>query len=168
MADESWVDIHMHLYPEARIAIQAMGGTARAGFTGTPEEAVPFMAQERISAGVMCNFTPVADMVAAARSRLAEGMNASQRADAEEEIRQRMADRVRERNEWTCGVSAQHPELITFIGVDPVLPAEEMAAEVELRHAAGARGIKLHPPVQRVNLDDERLRPALAAAERLG
>jgi predicted TIM-barrel fold metal-dependent hydrolase len=168
MTDEPFIDIHTHVYPEARIAIQAMGGAARAGFTGTPEELVPFMAENGIEAVAMCNFTPIADMIAAARARLPEWLSAGERQDAEAEIRQRMAFRVRERNGWSCRVSAAHPALSTFIGVDPVLAPDEMEAEVEVRYRAGARGIKLHPPVQRVALDDPRLRPALAAAQRLG
>ncbi len=167
MPDYETIDIHMHLYPDARIAIQAMGGTARAGFTGTVEEAIPFLADNGIQAGVMCNFTPVWDMVEAARRRLPENQSEAEREEAEREIRQRMADRVRERNQWTCEVAREHPQLIPFIGIDPVLDAEELEAEVTTRHAEGARGIKLHPTVQRLNLNDRDLWPAYAAAERL-
>jgi predicted TIM-barrel fold metal-dependent hydrolase len=168
MTDSPVIDIHFHLYPEARIAAQAMGGTSRAGFEGTPDEAVVFMKDNDIVAGAMCNFTPIHDMHVANLARIPDELEGEARAEAEQKVLDLMRFRVGERNEWSCGVSAEHPELITFMGIDPVLSAEELAAEVELRHGQGAKGIKLHPPVQRVNLDDERWFSALGAAERLG
>ena len=167
MPDTPVIDLHMHLYPDPRIARQAMGGTSRAGFEGTPDEAVQLMRDHDIVAGVMCSFTPIHDMHVANLARIAEDVTGAARDEAEHQVLELMRFRVAERNEWSCNVSAEHPELLTFIGVDPVLSGEELEAEVERRHATGARGIKLHPPVQRVVLDDERWFPALAAAERL-
>jgi len=162
------IDVHMHLYPDARIARQAMGGTSRAGFQGTPEEAVQLMRDHDIVTGVMCSFTPIHDMRVANLARIAEDVTGAAREEAERQVLDLMRFRVGERNEWSCNVTAQYPQLLTFIGVDPVLDGPELEAEVERRHATGAKGIKLHPPVQRVLLDDERWFPALAAAERLG
>jgi predicted TIM-barrel fold metal-dependent hydrolase len=101
-------------------------------------------------------------------ARIAEDVTGAAREEAERQVLDLMRFRVGERNEWSCNVTAQYPQLLTFIGVDPVLDGPELEAEVERRHATGAKGIKLHPPVQRVLLDDERWFPALAAAERLG
>jgi predicted TIM-barrel fold metal-dependent hydrolase len=116
----------------------------------------------------MCSFTPIHDMHVANLARIPEELAGAERAKAEDDVLELMRFRVGERNEWSCDISTQHPQLLTFIGVDPVLTGDELEAEVERRHATGAKGIKLHPPVQRVNLDDERWFPALAAAERLG
>jgi hypothetical protein len=168
VAESAVIDIHMHLYPDARIALQARGGNSPFGFSGTPDEAVEFMRENNIVAGAMCNFTPIHDMHEANLARLPESLRGAERAEAEQKVLDLMRFRVPERNEWSCGVSAQYPQLVTFIGIDPVLSGEELEAEVERRHGLGAKGIKLHPPVQRVNLDDERWLPALAAAERLG
>lgn len=162
------IDVHMHLYPDARIARQAMGGTSRAGFLGTPEEAIDLMRDHEIVAGVMCSFTPIHDMYVANLARIPEGVTGPAREEAEREVLGLMRFRVGERNEWSCNVTAEHPQLLTFIGIDPVLDGAELEAEVERRHATGALGIKLHPPVQRVPLDDVRWFPALAVAERLG
>ena len=168
MVDAPVIDIHMHLYPDERIALQARGGNSPFGFLGTPDDAVGFMRENNIVAGAMCNFTPIHDMHEANLARIPEGLSDAERAEAEQKVLDLMRFRVGERNEWSCGVSQMYPQLITFIGIDPVLTGEELEAEVERRHAAGAKGIKLHPPVQRVNLDDDRWLPALAAAERLG
>lgn len=162
------IDVHLHLYPDARIAAQAMGGTSRHGFAGTPEDTVEFMREHNIAVGVMCNFTPIHDMHVANLARIPAELTGADRAAAEAKVLDLMRFRVGERNEWSLQASERFPQLLTFIGVDPVLSPDEMQAEVELRHAAGAKGIKLHPPVQRVRLDDERWSPALAAAERLG
>src|SRR5207248_2492000 len=117
-----------------RIAIQAMGGVARAGFTGTIEEMIPFMEQHGVAQAVQQNFTPVWDMGQAARRRLAPDLTPEQRAAAEEGIRQELARRIAQRNEWTCQVAAEHPDrLIAYIGVDPLQDPEGMAAEVETR-----------------------------------
>ena len=167
MPDSPIIDVHMHLYPDARIARQAMGGTSRAGFVGTPDEAVELMRDNNIVTGVMCSFTPIHDMHTANLARIPEDVTGAAREEAEQQVLELMRFRVGERNEWSSGVSDRHPQLLTFIGIDPVLNGEELEAEVERRHGAGARGIKLHPPVQRVLLDDERWFPALAAAERL-
>lgn len=167
MRDYPAIDIHFHMYATPQAAINAMGGQARVGYTGTPEEALPFMAQANIEAAVMLNFTPVWDMAQAARARWPADWTPAQRHEAEEQLRQELVGRLKRRNQWTCDVARAHPQLIPFIGVDPVL-GEEMEAEVEERYRAGARGIKLHPPVQRIAVNDRRLWPAYAAAERLG
>ena len=163
MPDDPAIDIHFHMYATPQAAINAMGGRARVGYTGTPEEAIPFMAGANIDAAVMLNFTPVWDMAQAARRRWQGDLTP----EAEERIRADLADRLQRRNQWSCEASREHPQLIPFIGVDPVL-GDQMEAEVEARHREGARGIKLHPPVQHIAVNDRRLWPAYAAAERLG
>ncbi len=166
--DHAVIDIHMHTSPAPAIAIQAMGGSAPAGFTGTHAELVPFMAQTGIEKAVLLNFTPVADMALAARSRWPGDLAPALRQEREEELRQDLANRVKRRNTWSCEEAKTNPNLLPFIGIDPVLDAEAMEQEVEERARQGVRGIKLHPTVQRVFVNDRRFWPAYAAAQRLG
>lgn len=169
MPDYPVVDIHMHTYRTAAVAVQAMGGSSRAGFTGTIEELVPFMEREGIEKAVMVNFTPLADMIEAATANISSELSAAERQEEEGRIRLEMVERVKRRNQWTCQVSREHErKLYAYIGVDPAMDEQTMAAEIEDRHREGARGIKLHPVVQRFSLDDRRLWPAYETAQRLG
>ena len=169
MGDIPTIDVHTHCHMISSIGIQAMGGTPSvSGYTGIIPELLPMMEQHNITHVAMANFTPIGPMVDAARARLPAGLTEEQRAVSEAQIRRDMVGRIRRRNEWSCLVTREHPNLLTFIGLDPVMTPEGMAAEVEQRHAQGARGIKLHTAVQRVALNDRRLWPAYRAAEALG
>lgn len=169
MPDFPAIDIHIHTYPDRRIGMQAKGGDVGAsGLAGTVEELLPYMERFDISHVAMMNFTPVADMVDAARRRLPPELTDAQREEQEEPIRLRMVERVQQRNTWTCDLAREHTGLIAFIGVDAVMDAETMHKEVVDQAAAGARGIKLHPEVQRIAINDHRLWPAYRAAEETG
>ena len=168
MPDFSVVDTHVHTHRSSAIGIQAMGGQPRVpGYTGVIEELLPLMRKAGISHAAMVNFTPVADMVDAARSRMPADMTASQRVEAEEGVRQEMVGRVVRRNEWSCQVAQEHPRLLAFIGVDPIMDAENQEQELEDKKAKGARGLKLHTFVQRFALNDRRLWPTYKTAEAL-
>jgi predicted TIM-barrel fold metal-dependent hydrolase len=65
-------------------------------------------------------------------------------------------------------VARDHPGLFAFIGVDAVMDAETMYREVVEKADSGAKGIKLHPEVQRISLNDPRLWPAYRAAQEKG
>lgn len=169
MPDFSVIDMHVHTYPDRRIGVQAKGGDlGPSGHAGTIEELVPYMDDLGISHAAMMNFTPVADMVDAARSRLPEEMTPEERQQQEEPIRLRMVERVMQRNAWTCDIAKEHQGLIAFIGVDTVMGEETMYSEVIEKWRQGAKGIKIHPEVQRVSINDPRLWPAYRAAEEQG
>lgn len=168
LADYAVIDIHMHTYPTPAVAIQAMGGTAKAGFTGTHAELEPFMTETGIEKAILLNFTPVADMAVAFRSRWPNDLTPSQREEREEALRLDLVERVKRRNAWSCEEAKTYPRLVPFICVDPVMDAETMEQEIEEWAKQGVKGIKLHPPVQRVAVNDRRFWPAYAAAERLG
>ncbi|MBI2170883.1 MAG: amidohydrolase family protein [Chloroflexi bacterium] len=169
MADHSFIDIHIHTYTTRAIGMQAKGGgPGSSGYAGTMEELLPYMAELGMTHAAMMNFTPVADMVDAARARLPKEHTPAQRQAAEEPIRLQMVGRVQNRNVWTCDLARANPNLIAFIGVDTVMDAETMASEVYEKHKLGARGIKLHPEVQRISINDPRLYPAYRAAQETG
>lgn len=70
-----------------------------------------------------------------------------------------------EANEWLLQELENHPELIGFATVNPL---EQGAADKVTRLAGrGLRGLKFHPPVMRVALDDPGVEPYWQAAEDL-
>ena len=170
MPDFEVVDTHVHTYKSATIARQAMTGASHGTSDGgTIEELKPLMERLGITHVAMVNFTPVVEMQEAARAKLPANLTADERSQAEAEIRQTMAGRIRRSNDWSCEVSRANPNLATYIGVDPrMMDGAEMSAELERCQAQGATGIKLHPVVQRFHIDDDRLWPVYETAARLG
>jgi hypothetical protein len=115
----------------------------------------------------MVNMTPIVDMFAAATAKLPADLSPSQRSQEEERIRRQMIGRLQRRNQWTCQVAREQPQLIPFIGLDPSMSAEELVAEIDLRRGEGAHGVKLHPPNQRFLPTDRRLWPVYERAQEL-
>lgn len=64
-------------------------------------------------------------------------------------------------NDWVCEVGRTHPALVPFLAVDlTYLPLDKTLAHIrELVDARGARGIKLHPPMQNLDLGAHKNRP---------
>ena len=168
MAPGPIIDAHAHTYPSREIGRQAMMGTGRTDYGGTPEELTAIMERAGVTNAVMVNMTPVADMMDAALERLPEGLSTADRAAEEDAARRRIIDRLQRRNQWTCEVAREHPQLIAFIGLDPSMSERELLDEIDARDAEGARGIKLHPAAQRFYPNDERLEPVYSRATELG
>jgi uncharacterized protein len=162
------IDAHVHTYPTREIGRQAMMGSGRTDYGGTPEELLSIMARADITTAVMVNMTPVADMMDAAQQRLPEGLSTADRAAEEDAARRRIIGRLQRRNEWTCEVAHQHPQLIAFIGLDPSMSEDELLGEIETRLSQGARGLKLHPAAQRFYPNDPRLTSVYERATELG
>lgn len=168
MAGPPVIDSHVHTYPSREVGRQAMMGAGHTGYGGTPEELLEIMARAGIVRAVMVNMTPVADMRDAALGKLPPGLSTADRAEEEARIQRQLVGRLQRRNEWTCEVAREHPELIPFIGLDPSMSAEEMLQEIEARRGQGARGIKLHPAAQRFHPSDHQLWPVYGRAQELG
>jgi predicted TIM-barrel fold metal-dependent hydrolase len=162
------IDAHVHTYPSGEIGRQAMMGTGRTDYGGTPEELLAIMGRAGITNAVMVNMTPFADMMDAALAKLPPETTPTQRAEAEANAQRTIIGRLQRRNAWTCEVGREHPQLIPFIGLDPCMTEDELLQEIETRRAAGARGIKLHPAAQPFYPNDERLAPVYARATELG
>lgn len=162
------IDAHVHTYRSREIGRQAMMGSGRTDYGGTPDELLALMERGGIQKAVMVNMTPVVDMFDAAVARLPAEITPAQRSREEERIRRQMIGRLQRRNEWTCEVSREHPQLIPFIGLDPSMSAEDLVAEIDRRCDEGAHGLKLHPPNQRFFPNDRRLWPAYERAQELG
>lgn len=155
------IDLHVHTYPSAAVGRQAMQGQGRSPYSGTVPELLEAMAAGGIAVAVMVNLTPVAEMREAALGRLPPGLSEAEQAEAEAKIQEELAGRLRRRNRWTLEAARGEPRLIPFIGLDPsVLGPAGLRDELEACVAAGARGIKLHPIVQRLDPRHPALWPA--------
>ncbi len=168
MAGPPVIDAHVHTYPSREVGRQAMMGSGRTDYGGTPEELLGIMARAGIVRAVMVNMTPVADMRDAALAKLPAGLSTADRAEEEARLQRQLIGRLQHRNEWTCEAAREHPELSPFIGLDPSMSEEEMLTEVEVRRGQGARGLKLHPAAQRFRPSDRRLWPVYDRAQELG
>jgi predicted TIM-barrel fold metal-dependent hydrolase len=145
------VDLHTHTYPRAEIGRQAMAGEGWSPYAGTLPELREAMARGGIGAAVMANLTPIAEMRDAALARLPAAAPAEREA-ARARLGEELAARLVRRNRWTLEAAAADPALVPFVGVDPsVMSPGALRDELEACVAGGARGLKLHPIVQRLD-----------------
>jgi predicted TIM-barrel fold metal-dependent hydrolase len=85
------------------------------------------------------------------------------------EINASMPQRLKESNEWTCQVARDHPQLVPFIALDPsILTISEMESHIREMADHGARGVKMHPALQKVYMHDERMLQVWKTALELG
>jgi predicted TIM-barrel fold metal-dependent hydrolase len=164
MTDYFVIDAHVHTYKTPEIGLQAMAGSGQADCNGTPQELLGIMREAGISKAVQVNMTPVREMYEAAIEKLPE----EDRKRGHLEIAGKMGERLKRRNRWTCEMAREHPELVAFPSVDPLMNTEEMVAELEsCARECGASGIKLHPAEGHYFPRDERMWPVYAKAQEL-
>ncbi len=156
------IDAHVHTYPTAAVGQSALQGTGRTKDSGTVEELLPLMKRGGISYACQANVTPTLAMKMAALENLPPGS-----VQDEAEINARVIDRMKRRNMWTCRVAQENKGLIPLISVDILQSPEEMIAEIDEKSRLGAKGLKLHPMVNRAFPGDQRLWPAYARATEL-
>jgi hypothetical protein len=181
MAGPIIVDAHMHIYPT-----KAEGDRQKAGYliweygakpdvafsrySGDVDDAVAAMRQAGYRRAVLVNLfaTDLARVEAVAA--LPSGLGDAERVRAVAEIDASMGERLRAFNRWACDVARAHPEITPYVAVDPsALSAEANVAHLrELAERHGARGVKLHPVVQRFAPDDPRMLPVYRACVELG
>jgi predicted TIM-barrel fold metal-dependent hydrolase len=91
------------------------------------------------------------------------------RALALAEIDETLAHRLRASNRWACDAARAHPEITPFMAVDPgVLSPEANVTHLRELAQLGARGVKLHPVLQRFSPNDPRMLPVYRACVELG
>jgi uncharacterized protein len=145
------VDLHTHTYPRADIGRQAMAGEGWSPYAGTVSELREAMTRGGIVTAVMANLTPIPEMREAALGRLPARLAGAERAATEVRVREELRGRLVRRNRWTLEVAQADPGLVPFVGLDPsVMSPGELRDELESCIDAGARGVKLHPIVQRL------------------
>jgi predicted TIM-barrel fold metal-dependent hydrolase len=173
MPDLDIIDIHTHTFASADRGISyqrgASGGTREPTRNGTIEELRGLMGEAGISHSVMLMYTPTRYMYEARVQRHEMPSDPADRENVEREVKTMMAQRMIENNEWAIGVSAEHPELVTFAGLDPVYMDEQtVVGEIEDKVKRGARGVKIVPRALAIYADDERLWPVYERISELG
>jgi predicted TIM-barrel fold metal-dependent hydrolase len=118
-----------------------------------------------IRLAVQCNMTPARSMFEAALA----GMPPDQVESGRPALLEKVSDRIRRRNEWTCRMAEEQPGLIAFISVDPMMGQDAMMPELldKIDHR-GARGLKIHPGEGRFFPDDPSLRPVYETLQNRG
>ena len=150
------IDAHVHTYKTPEIGLQALSGFDASGCCGTPQELVPIMQTAGIRQAVQCNMTPARSMFEAALGKIP----ADQVEAARPALLEKISDRIRRRNEWTCRMAQEQDGLVAFLSVDPIMGQEAMKLELlDKIDNLGARGLKIHPGEGRFYPNDPSLEP---------
>lgn len=180
MAEPVLVDVHMHLYETKTIGewwkagyeIWEYGPKADvhfSGYSGDVEDAVTAMAEAGFSHGIAVNLFSVDLFREEAIAALPEELEPEEREKAVAEIERTMPDRLRGFNRWLLDALGPVPQITPYVAVDPwALSPEENVEHLREMAERGARGIKLHPVVQRFAPNDPRMHSIYRACEEMG
>jgi uncharacterized protein len=174
------IDTHIHLYPSGQEGEWWKSGYeiweygARDGVhfstgTGTPEETVAVLDRGGFAHGVVMNLFSADLFRQQYESTLPRDMDAAERARALAEFDATIAERYLAWNRWLMDTLAEVPTLSGFVAIDPSVLSPERNVE-HLREMAGrgARGVKLHPVVQKFEANDPRMHPVYQACVEMG
>lgn len=179
MAEPVLVDVHMHLYEtktvgewwKAGYEIWEYGDKPDVHFSrysGDVEDAVMAMAESGFSHGIAVNLFSVDLFREEAIATLPAQLEPEERAKAIAEIESTMPDRLRAFNRWLLDALAPVPHITPYVAVDPwALSPEENVEHLREMAESGARGVKLHPVVQRFTPNDPRMHPIYRACEEM-
>jgi predicted TIM-barrel fold metal-dependent hydrolase len=125
---------------------------------GTVPELLELMEQTGISALNMLMFTWSGRYLRHGSYTLPD--DEARRSAAEQELRERVVQRVSDNNTWASRVCVEHPQMSYFAGVNPVVMGPDRAVEeVVAQRARGALGVKLVPSDMGVPGSDRHLFP---------
>jgi uncharacterized protein len=174
------IDTHIHLYPSGEegewwksgYEIWEYGERDGVHFsqgTGTPEETVAVLDRGGFAHGVAMNLFSADLFRQQYESALPLDMDVADRARALAEFDATIAERYLAWNRWLMGTLAEVPTLSGFVAIDPSVLSPERNVE-HLREMAerGARGVKLHPVVQKFEANDPRMHPVYQACIEMG
>lgn len=175
------IDTHMHVYPTREIGVQEKDGydgwefgdkRARPSYThydGNLEDALASMKVANVARAVVVNLYPPIYQRWGKINALSKDLTVDQRKKAVDQIVSQVAEGLKESNIWTCSLAQDHPELWPFVGIDPLVLGAKGAREhlVDVVENYGAKGIKLHTPLQRFYVGDERMWPVYEASVEL-
>ena len=168
--DYEIIDVHLHLVRD--IFFEKAGSPfpnrRDRDRIETPETLTKYMARNGISKAVFVNLFPTKNIITSGLGKLPPTLNKQERADAEEQIKKDIPDKVRRHNEWACEIGRQYKELIPFIGIQPLLGALGLAEEVTVRSREGAKGVKIHPGIFEFFPNDKQLWPFYEKCQELG
>jgi predicted TIM-barrel fold metal-dependent hydrolase len=155
------VDVHVHVMPSDNDPMRdgyeiweygTKEGVVFSDARGTVDEVDAVVADAGFAHVVAVNLF-AADAV---RQEALAALSEDHHEHAAAEIDESMPDRLRGFNRWICDVARTRPWMTPFVAADPhVLGGESGAAHLrEMAESHGARGIKIHPAVQRFRPDD--------------
>ena len=164
MADFDIIDCHVHTFPSADRGMTYQRGTGRSAEAikryGTIPELLGLMKENGISKSIMLMYTPTRYMYESRVKGQEMPSNEKERAHVEAEIQTMMAQRMIANNEWAIEVGEQHPELVSFAGLDPVYMDEAvLLGEIDDKIKRGAKGVKIVLRALAIYADDPRLWP---------
>ena len=162
MANPLLVDTHLHIYRSRewgarRIANYSIGeygekeNVSSTDSNGSAEEALKDIADAGFYRAIVANMFVENQARDYAIFNLDPNLTETQRASAITEIESSSPALLREFNGWACDLAAENESLVPFVAVDPnTLPGEEGAAHLrELVEGRGAKGVKVHPALQK-------------------
>jgi len=174
------VDTHIHLYSsgeegqwwKAGYEIWEYGGRAGVHFskdTGTLEETVAALGRGEFAQGVVVNLFSADLFRQQYESALPPEADAAERARALAQFDATIGERYVAFNRWLMDMLAEVPTISGFVAMDPWVLSPERNVE-HLREMAerGARGVKLHPVVQKFEANDPRMHPVYQACIEMG
>jgi predicted TIM-barrel fold metal-dependent hydrolase len=171
LAEIELIDFHTHTFPTPE---RGMGWLRSVGQreperTGTVDELLGMMRSSSISRAVMLSYTPTRFMYEARIRQQALPDDPVDREASSKQIKATMVERAIANNEWQVQQTREHPELISFCGIDPVyMDAQAMIDEIDDKLEKGAKGVKIVPIALEIYGNDRRLWPVYEHISRLG
>jgi predicted TIM-barrel fold metal-dependent hydrolase len=174
------IDTHIHLYSsheegewwKAGYEIWEYGERGGVHFsndTGTLDETVAALGRGGFAHGVVMNLFSADLFRQRHESALPPDTDVAERARALAEFDATLGDRYVAFNRWLMDTLADVPAFSGFVAMDPWALSPERNVE-HLREMAerGARGVKLHPVVQKFEPNDPRMHPVYRACIEMG
>ncbi|HLI43960.1 MAG TPA: amidohydrolase family protein [Acidimicrobiales bacterium] len=164
------VDVHVHLYPDRDAARWSLAtydvaeygpknGVDFANASGLVEEVAALCGDDGpLRHAVVVNLFARDLFYERAVAALDPAAPEGERAKASRTIEAGLGEAMLQFNEWLLNSVATHSGLTAFVAVDPTVltPAENIAQLFRMADQ-GARGVKLHPVLQRFQPDDPRM-----------
>lgn len=175
------VDVHVHLYPDrdasrwslATYEISEYGvkeGVAFANASGLVADAAALCSVDGpLGHAVVVNLFARDIFYERAVAALDPALGTRARTEAGRAVEAGLGDAMVQFNEWLVASLADQPRLTPFVAVDPgVLSPERNVSHLAAMASRGARGVKLHPVLQRFQPGDSRMDGVYRACVELG
>ena len=170
MSQLTMIDAHLHMFRTKEEGILEEGGYeiweygAKEGVefgeaAGDIEDVLLSIDRARVSCAVTMNFFGVSTVRQLAIAELPEDLEGAKRQEVLEAIDGSMPDRLMDSNLWVCEMAKKYTQLVPFITADPEILEVETAQNhiQDMVENYGAKGLKLHPAVQRFYMHEPRM-----------
>jgi predicted TIM-barrel fold metal-dependent hydrolase len=172
------IDVHMHIYEtkaqarnqKSAYSIVEYGRKDDVVFSsraGDLEDALGSMRDSGVGRAVVLNLFHTST---AGTSFVEEGPGSPSGGPVVHDSSNAAVRRLMSYNEWICRVADDHPELVPFISVDPwIMDGLDIQRHIrEMVEERKAKGVKIHPVVQHIGADDDRMQAIYAICSQLG